>query len=258
MEVHGTSGTPVVLLPGGAAPCAGFFPGLVEGLVADPGCRVVVHDRPGTGSAGPGELKDATAHLHNLVTSLGMGPVVVVGQSLGGAVATLWARDHPDDLAGIVLLDSTPITDPVTCARIERPVRVAASLARLPVVGKGVDKAFQALGRRTLLRTPLPAQSVAAVDVVLQGDVAQLAAATRGLGALAAGLNTADLPLLPSAVVTADRAKPDAMSRSHEALATAFGATVTTWPGATHTVQLDHPDEVLELVRDVIRRAHPA
>ncbi|WP_181781946.1 alpha/beta fold hydrolase, partial [Pseudonocardia pini] len=131
MQVHGEVGQPVVLLPGGAAPCAGFFPGLVEGLVADPGCRVVVHDRPGTGrSTEPGGLAGATAHLHALVTELGLGPVVVVGQSLGGAVATLWARDHPGDVAGLVLLDPTPINDPAACVRIERPVRVVGAVAR--------------------------------------------------------------------------------------------------------------------------------
>lgn len=257
MEVHGTSGVPVVLLPGGAAPCDGFFPGLVEGLVADPGCRVVVHDRPGTGAAGPGQLKDATAHLHALVADLGLGPVVVVGQSLGGAVASLWARDHPDDLAGIVLLDATPINDPRTCRLIEGQMRAVAVPARIPGLGPLLDKGFQWLGRRQVLRTPLPPEGVAALEVTMAGDIAQLAAATRGLVALADGFRDTDLPLLPSAVVTADRAKPGAMGRSHERLATAFGAPVTTWPGAAHTVHLDHPAEVLAVVRDVVGRVSP-
>jgi pimeloyl-ACP methyl ester carboxylesterase len=75
---------------------------------------------------------------------------------------------------------------------------------------------------------------------------------------LSDGFRTADLPLLPSAVVTADRPKPGAMGRCHERLATAFGAQVTTWPGATHVVHLDHPAEVLGVVRDVVTRARPA
>lgn len=256
MEVHGSSGPPVVLVPGGAAPCTGFFPGLVEGLAGD--CRVVVHDRPGTGTAGPGELKDATAHLHALVGELDRGPAVVVGQSLGGAVAALWARDHPGDLAGIVLLDATPITDPRLCRIIEWQTRLLGGPARLPGLGPLLDKGFAAAGRRAVLKAPLPAQSVPAIDTLSDGGLGRLAAAVRGLAALSDGFRTADLPLLPSAVVSADRARPGAMGRSHEALATALGATVTTWPGATHTVHLDHPDEVLALVRDVVRRAHPA
>ena len=254
MKVYGTSGTPVVLLPGGAAPCEGFFPGLVEGLVADPGCRVVVHDRPGTGSAGPGDLAGATAHLHGLVQELGMGPVVAVGQSLGGAVATLWARDHPDDLAGIVLLDATPINDPRLCAVIEGQMRVFGPLGRVPVLGAGLDGLFHRLGRRQMDHLRLPAEVQSGVEPLVEGGLAQLGAATRGLRSLSLGLQEADLPLLPAAVVTAERRAGAAITQAHERLATAFGTSLTSWPGATHTVHLDHAPHVLGVVRDVVGR----
>ena len=120
VRVRGRSGPPVLLLPGGAESCDGFFPGLPEGLVADPGARVVLHDRPGTGtSPADGQLADASAHLGSVVDELGCGPVVVVGQSLGGAVAALLACDRPDVVAGLVLLDPTPIDDPTACGRLE-------------------------------------------------------------------------------------------------------------------------------------------
>ncbi|MYW62580.1 alpha/beta fold hydrolase [Streptomyces sp. SID8379] len=67
-----------------------------------------------------------------LIDRLGNGPVVVVGQSPGGAVAVLLARDHPENVAGLVLLDPTPVNDPATCERLERTMRVLGRLTALP------------------------------------------------------------------------------------------------------------------------------
>jgi pimeloyl-ACP methyl ester carboxylesterase len=96
----GESGRPVLLLPGGAESCDGFFPGLPEGLVADPGAQVIVHDRPGTGTS-------------------------TVDGSL---VDRLSPATTPSRVAGLVLLDPTPINDPRTCAGLER---VTVALGRL-------------------------------------------------------------------------------------------------------------------------------
>ena len=43
VRIVGDTGQPVMLLPGGAEASDGFFPGLPEGLVADPGCRVILY-----------------------------------------------------------------------------------------------------------------------------------------------------------------------------------------------------------------------
>lgn len=111
-RIVGATGPAVLLLPGGAEGAQGFFPGLAEGLVAEPGARIILHDRPGTGdNPDPGSLAEAAEHLHDALADLGVEPVVAIGQSLGGAVALLLARDFPDDVAGLVLLDPTPIND---------------------------------------------------------------------------------------------------------------------------------------------------
>ncbi|WP_281506329.1 alpha/beta fold hydrolase [Amycolatopsis sp. FBCC-B4732] len=237
VQVRGESGQPVLLLPGGAEGCDGFFPGLPEGLVADPGARVILHDRPGTGtSTVDGSLAGAAAYLGSLVERLGLGPVVVVGQSLGGAVG--------------VLLDPTPINDAKVCAGLERTMRVLGRLSAVPGLRQVLAKAL----RTTALRTgrDLRPDCQAALERTADLDIPTLVRAVRGVTDLARDLRESDLPRLPSVVVTADRKPDHAVHRAHERLATAFGAQLVSWPGATHSVHLDHPDEVLATVREVV------
>jgi pimeloyl-ACP methyl ester carboxylesterase len=254
LRIHGDDGPPVLLLPGGAEACEGFFPGLVEGLVADPGCRVIVHDRPGTGSSPePGALADAADHLHALVAGIGTGPVVVVGQSLGGAVAALFAAAHPADVAGLVLLDPTPVNDPDLCAQVERRAATTARLAGIPVLGPALLRGALALTGRRMRRGMRP-DCAAALDRTLRMDVGQLARAVVGLTGVGRRWRDDALPRVPAVVVTADRAPSSPVRRAHERLAAALGAPTLSWPRAGHSVHLDHPDEVLAAARDVVRR----
>lgn len=73
--------------------------------------RVVTYDRPGLGRSDPGPGPDASrsiAELHTLLAKAGLpGPYVLVGHSLGGVIARLYATRYPDEVAGMVLVDST-------------------------------------------------------------------------------------------------------------------------------------------------------
>lgn len=74
--------------------------------------RPVVFDQPGHGgSTGPvcHSVEELTTHLGGLVEALGLArPFVVVGHSLGGAVAQRYQRDRPDDVAALGLVSTTP------------------------------------------------------------------------------------------------------------------------------------------------------
>lgn len=259
VRVYGESGQPVLLLAGGAEACDGYFPGLPEGLAADPGCRVIVHDRPGTGtSSTPGSLAGAASHLNALITELGMGPVVAVGQSLGGAVALLLARDHPENVAGIVLLDPTPINDPRMCARLERAMRVIGPLAKIRPVRKLLTTLTRVTVKRSMRDLRLRPDCAAALDRTLGLDFSLLDRAVRGLSGLSADFHEADLPRLPAVLVTADRGADHPIRQAHARLATALGVSLVSWPKATHSVQVDHPDETLATVRDLVARISSA
>ncbi|MYW67360.1 alpha/beta fold hydrolase [Streptomyces sp. SID8379] len=71
----------------------------------------VLHDRAGTGWSEGAEVLPRTAgevvaELRELLRTAGVpGPYLLVGHSLGGAYARHYARLHPADVAGLLLLD---------------------------------------------------------------------------------------------------------------------------------------------------------
>jgi pimeloyl-ACP methyl ester carboxylesterase len=102
----GGDGPPVLLLHGWMASADLNWWAIYEDL-AGAGYRVLAIDHRGHGRGlRPLErfrLADCAADAAAVLTSLGVGPAVVVGYSMGGAIAQLMARDHPDAVSGLVL-----------------------------------------------------------------------------------------------------------------------------------------------------------
>jgi pimeloyl-ACP methyl ester carboxylesterase len=105
-------GGPTVILESGLGDSASPWFG-VETAIAGT-TRVCSYDRPGTGGGasdpaeGPRSAKDAVADLHALLEAAGVpGPYVLVGHSIGGIFVRLYAHTYPDEVAGLVLVDSS-------------------------------------------------------------------------------------------------------------------------------------------------------
>jgi pimeloyl-ACP methyl ester carboxylesterase len=103
------SGGPTVVLLGGMGENSAAW-GLVQPAVAGT-TRVCAYDRAGQawsdGSPGPQDGVQVAADLHTLLSRAGEpGPYVLAGHSVGGTYAMAYAAEHPDDVAGLVLLDS--------------------------------------------------------------------------------------------------------------------------------------------------------
>jgi pimeloyl-ACP methyl ester carboxylesterase len=80
--------------------------GAYDALV-DAGYRVLAVDHRGHGrglrAMAPFRLEDCAADAAAILRELGVAPAVVVGYSMGGTIAQLMARDHPDVMTGLVL-----------------------------------------------------------------------------------------------------------------------------------------------------------
>lgn len=73
--------------------------------------RVCTYDRAGAGWSEPGDQPRTSQRfveeLHTLLDNAGVqGPYVLVGHSLGGTNMQLYASQYPDEVAGMVLVDS--------------------------------------------------------------------------------------------------------------------------------------------------------
>jgi pimeloyl-ACP methyl ester carboxylesterase len=109
LECHGTRGPTVVLEPGAGNSAASM--GLIAPAVARDS-RVCVYDRAGRGwsdpAASPPDGAQIATDLHTLLNRAHVpGPYVLAGHSFGGLYVRTYAARYPDDVAGLVLVDST-------------------------------------------------------------------------------------------------------------------------------------------------------
>lgn len=249
VEVAPGVGTPVVLLPGGAATSRGYFPLLPEALAGRP---VVCFDRPGTGlqqDRGTATLPGGSAALASVLTQLGHARVVLVGHSLGGALAVQFAADFPDRVAAMALLDPTPINDAMICRWLHPLFLLLAAPSYIPVVGARLGaRIFSALGERV---RPLEPAAERSLSVLLESaDLPVTARAIRTLPAEGAALTPRLKPLgVPTVLVGADRKARHRVRVAHYALAALLDAEVQIWPGTAHALHLQRPHEVSNLVR---------
>lgn len=102
-------GNPVVVLDsGGGVPAIGWS--LVQPEIAK-FTRVCSYDRAGYGWSGPGPLPrtsiEIARELHALLETAGeKPPYVLVAHSLGGFNVRVYNHEYPDDVAGMVLVDT--------------------------------------------------------------------------------------------------------------------------------------------------------
>ncbi len=119
-------GNPTVILESGLGTGAagwGFVPERVATRT-----RVCTWDRPGIGNSEPmgrHTAADLAAHLRATLAAAGeTGPFVVVGHSLGGVYARVFAAAYRDEIAGVALVDPyTPDILPVVHVAVDPDLR---------------------------------------------------------------------------------------------------------------------------------------
>ena len=223
---------------------------------------VCTYDRAGYGRSEPvaaGRTIAARAEeLHTLLTNAGLpGPYILVAHSYGGFIVRCFARNHPDQTAGLVLVDT-----PEEAAFFRR--EVLNFYSRLRVMNKAVELAAR-FGVLRLLGQLFPLDhvgfsfvrpaeySAAGDDLASLQLVEQPTANFGGVGSLG------DLPL---AVITHGQPFPGPFfilekgwsegQRRLAALST--DSLLIRANNSNHIIQIDEP----ALVVDAIRRVHAA
>ena len=104
-------GSPTVVLDGGWGYTSVEWSGWVQPEVANH-TRVCAYDRAGMGwsepEPGPAHAIQTTTELHTLLQEADEeGPYVLVGHSLAGLYSRIYADRYPEEVAGMVLVDSS-------------------------------------------------------------------------------------------------------------------------------------------------------
>jgi pimeloyl-ACP methyl ester carboxylesterase len=120
------SGSPTVMLEPGAGGVSSDLGLITQAVARD--TRVCVYDRAGRGWSEPADTAQDAAQiatdLHTLLHRAQVpGPYVLAGHSFGGLYALTFAARYPDEVAGMVLVDSTA---PASAAKPTAPSPVGS------------------------------------------------------------------------------------------------------------------------------------
>jgi pimeloyl-ACP methyl ester carboxylesterase len=217
------SGSPTVVLEPGAGLMSSAF-GWITPAVAQ-GTRVCVYDRAGHGWSEPTDSPQDGAQtatdLHTMLERGNVpGPYVLAGHSFGGLYVQSFAAQYPDDVAGLVLVDSTargpvalPATSPDDDSSYDILGRVSALLSSTAQLG---------VGRLLSGYDSLPPQSAAEAVATgpsatnLQSTIDEYLQASTSAGQAAALQDFGDKPII---VLTAESGSHADKVAAHDDLA---------------------------------------
>ncbi|WP_405691917.1 alpha/beta fold hydrolase [Streptomyces sp. NBC_01185] len=204
---------------------------------------VIAVDLPGHGdrSAQPWSLSAATEIISSAVDSLGCGPALVVGHSLGGYASLEFARRCPEQLRGMILAGASASTRGLRAV----PYRLVAGLVpRMPAdrLTRWNDRLLRRLYPRDVVEATIRAGYAFHTLPAAWGDV---------LGRFDAGaMRHVKAPVL---ILNGEK---DAVFRAGEAdFARAHPhARVELIPRARHLANFDDPDAFTDAVRRFARQ----
>jgi pimeloyl-ACP methyl ester carboxylesterase len=217
------SGSPTVVLEPGLGEASSVMSWIAPAVAED--TRVCVYDRAGRGwsepAEGPQDAAQTAADLHTLLDRAHIpGPYVLAGHSFGGLYILTFAASYSDQVAGMVLLDSTAPasgpTPPTKTGSYDMVGRISALLpavAHLGVIRLYGQSAYGTLPPRS--RDEARARSATASDLAsFLNEFLEGSAATHQAASL---VDLADKPLI---VLTAGREHDAAWLAAQDKLAT--------------------------------------
>jgi 3-oxoadipate enol-lactonase len=207
------------------------------------GYRVLAVDHRGHGrgirSIEPFRLTDCAEDATGLIRYLGVGPVFVVGYSMGGPIAQLMAHRHPDLVRGLVLSATAMTFDGLSRRR---------NMLALGAVGFGLRLFSRRIYLRALRRGRLTNEDVQAwlMSSLMRHDPASMAEAGRELARFNSRAWVGEIAT-PAAVVATTRDNLVPPHRQSELQRAIPGAKLFEVPG-DHVAVGSHPQYVPQLL----------
>jgi pimeloyl-ACP methyl ester carboxylesterase len=201
--------------------------------------RTVSYDRAGLGRSmptdQPRDVESLAAELHKLLSAARIArPLVLVGHSLGGTIASVYSIKYSEDVAGLVLVDpeDSRLLDVLRTRMAatdweNRQSALAKALPNMPPAVRAEQIAFEGSGA-IVARTGLPRQ---VPTILLTG--------TKKNAAFPGNPLEQDLKL---EIHRADIAKVN-------------GGRHVLVPESRHYIQSDAPEAVIEAVKDIVNTA---
>ena len=218
----------------------------------------VAMDRPGSGfsgrpASGENSPQAQAAVLRAAAAELGLERPLLIGHSLGAAVALAWALDAPDDVAAVVTLGGyvLPLGGPppwvVALIRSPAVLRGVGALGRSrvgrPLASFAVKRAFSPGAPPPEYVAVAPRLALETANLISDGEDRK--AAEEGLAALRPRYADLATPLV-IVVGAEDRMVPPSVSERLHALVP--GSEFVRLPGAGHMPQFTAPDAVVAAV----------
>jgi pimeloyl-ACP methyl ester carboxylesterase len=260
-----TEGRPTVILESGLGATSSSW-GWIQPSVAKT-TRVCAYDRAGMGWSEPSpaarDAENIATELHTLLQNAQIpGPYVLAGWSYGGMYVRQYAGQYPDEVVGMVLLDSSSpeqcISTPATqaqCASMAKTFTVAPVLARFGVL-RLMGLSQPASGLPGPQNEELLASFSATKDWDTQSAEFFASPSTRGQG-----LDSESLGDMPLFIVTATGHDFEQLWQGWQAGFTALSTNSVqrVLPGATHgSIMYDSTDAKVsaEAILQVVEAAH--
>lgn len=204
--------------------------------------RLVTYDQRGHGASTPatadGYTVDAlTDDLEAVSRALDLGPIVLVGHSMGGGVITTYAGRHPEQVAGLVYLDAIGDLGVIPAAEVAPFVAAAQAVS-------------DAAGRQAFFQDEF-ARARPSTRAAVEAGMARLDGPAFGaLFASLAALRDGKARLAPyhGPMVAIE----DAANTSPDLASAALGARRVEIAGVSHWLHLDDPDAVNRALDDFL------
>jgi pimeloyl-ACP methyl ester carboxylesterase len=245
-------GAPAVILDAGLGGTSAGW-GFVQPRVAE-FTRVCSYDRAGMGYSDSGASPRTARRIANEVAELlargGIaGPVVLVGESIAGFNVRVFASDHPERAAGLVLVDASHEDDAHEVPGMARFVPLLSTIGVFRLLGVSFGQPIESLApsvrqyaRATMFRAS--GYQAAADEIIhIRETVSEVRSSRRRL-------------TIPVLVVTGARGADENWRRlqQDQASLSERGCLITAQQSG-HVVAIDQPQIIMDAIRTVVETA---